>query len=42
MRFDGHTREIKGMVRVATFYQLDGNSFMLAQRLDTDEAGRGA
>jgi hypothetical protein len=42
VRFDGDTREIEGMVRFATFYDLDGNSFMLAERLDTDEAGRGA
>jgi hypothetical protein len=28
------------MVRLATFYDLDGNTFMLAQRLDTDQAGR--
>jgi predicted enzyme related to lactoylglutathione lyase len=42
VRFDGDTREIEGMVRLATFYDLDGNSFMLAQRLDRDEAGRGA
>ena len=42
VRFDGHTGEIEGMARLATFYDLYGNSFMLAQRLDTDEAGRGA
>ena len=41
MRFDGDTREIEGMVRLATFYDLDGNTFMLAQRLDADQAGRG-
>jgi hypothetical protein len=29
------------MVRLATFYDLDGNTFMLAQRLDSDRAGRG-
>jgi uncharacterized protein YciI len=29
VRFDGDTREIEGMVRLATFYDLDGNSFML-------------
>jgi catechol 2,3-dioxygenase-like lactoylglutathione lyase family enzyme len=42
VRFDGATREIEGMVRLAIFYDLDGNSFMLAQRLERDEAGRGA
>jgi catechol 2,3-dioxygenase-like lactoylglutathione lyase family enzyme len=41
VRFDGDTREIEGMVRLATFYDLDGNTFMLAQRLDADGAGRG-
>jgi len=41
VRFDGDTREIEGMVRLATFYDLDGNTFMLAQRLDADQAGRG-
>ena len=41
VRFDGDTREIEGMVRLATFYDLDGNTFMLAQRLDVDRAGRG-
>jgi catechol 2,3-dioxygenase-like lactoylglutathione lyase family enzyme len=41
VRFDGDTREIDGMVRLATFYDLDGNTFMLAQRLDSDRAGRG-
>ena len=32
-RFDGETREIEGMVRLATFYDPDGNTLMLAQRL---------
>jgi catechol 2,3-dioxygenase-like lactoylglutathione lyase family enzyme len=41
VHFDGDTREIEGMVRLATFYDLDGNTFMLAQRLDADQAGRG-
>ena len=41
VRFDGETREIEGMVRLATFYDLDGNTFMLAQRLDADGAARG-
>jgi CreA protein len=41
VRFDGETREIEGMVRLATFYDPDGNTFMLAQRLDGDQAGRG-
>jgi catechol 2,3-dioxygenase-like lactoylglutathione lyase family enzyme len=33
-RFDGETREIEGMVRLATFYDPDGNTLMLAQRLN--------
>ena len=36
VRFDGDTYEIEGMVKLATFYDPDGNSFMLAQSL-TDE-----
>jgi predicted enzyme related to lactoylglutathione lyase len=40
-RFDGETREIEGMVRLATFYDPDGNALMLAQRLAgmADRAG---
>jgi len=33
VRFDGDTFEIEGMVRLATFYDPDGNAFMLAQNL---------
>lgn len=33
-RFDGDTHEIEGMVKLCTFYDPDGNSFMLAQTLD--------
>ncbi|HSD03011.1 MAG TPA: VOC family protein [Gaiellales bacterium] len=40
VRFDGETSEVPGMVRLATFYDPDGNTFMLAQRLDGGE-GRG-
>ena len=36
-RFDGETYEIDGMVRLATFYDPDGNAWMLAQQLPTDE-----
>jgi CreA protein len=32
-RFDGETRQIAHEVRLATFYDPDGNTFMLAQRL---------
>jgi predicted enzyme related to lactoylglutathione lyase len=37
VRFDGETTEVPGMVRLATFYDPDGNTFMLAQRLDAGE-----
>jgi len=40
VRFDGETREIEGMVKLATFYDPDGNTFMLAQTLDGDKANR--
>lgn len=35
-RFDGDTYEIEGMVRLATFYDPDGNPWMLAQSLQTE------
>jgi catechol 2,3-dioxygenase-like lactoylglutathione lyase family enzyme len=40
VRFDGETHDVEGMVRLATFYDLDGNTFMLVQRLDGDQAAR--
>ena len=33
VRFDGETREIEDMVKLATFYDPDGNTLMLSQRL---------
>ncbi|HED54181.1 MAG TPA: VOC family protein [Phycisphaerales bacterium] len=33
VRFDGPTQTIEGMVMLATFYDPDGNPFMLAQSL---------
>jgi CreA protein len=33
VRFDGETNEVPGMVRLATFYDPDGNPWMLAQVL---------
>jgi catechol 2,3-dioxygenase-like lactoylglutathione lyase family enzyme len=39
--FDGETTEVPGMVRLATFYDPDGNTFMLAQRLDDPESRGG-
>jgi len=33
VRFDGETVEIPGMVKLATFFDLDGNSYMLAESL---------
>lgn len=34
-KFDGETMQIDGMVRLATFYDLDGNAFMLSENLMT-------
>ena len=34
-RFDGETTEVPGMVRLATFFDPDGNPWMLAQVLAT-------
>jgi CreA protein len=34
VRFDGETQDVGGMVKLATFFDPDGNSFMLAQVLD--------
>jgi predicted enzyme related to lactoylglutathione lyase len=34
-RFDGETSEVPGMVRLATFFDPDGNPWMLAQVLAT-------
>jgi CreA protein len=31
VRFDGETQDISGMVKLATFYDPDGNAYMLAQ-----------
>ena len=33
VKFDGATETIEGMVKIATFYDPDGNAFMLAQDL---------
>jgi CreA protein len=35
--FDGDTYEIDGMVKLATFYDPDGNAWMLAESRDRDE-----
>lgn len=34
VRFDGDTYEIEGMVKLATFYDPDGNSYMLAESME--------
>lgn len=34
VRFDGPTRDIPGLVRLATFYDPDGNALMLYQSLE--------
>jgi catechol 2,3-dioxygenase-like lactoylglutathione lyase family enzyme len=39
-RFDGDTYEVEGMVKLATFYDPDGNAWMLAQSLDGGGANR--
>ena len=36
VRFDGDTYEIEGMVKLCTFYDPDGNSYMLAQSLTNE------
>jgi catechol 2,3-dioxygenase-like lactoylglutathione lyase family enzyme len=36
VRFDGDTYEIEGMVRLAMFYDPDGNSYMLAESLTSE------
>jgi predicted enzyme related to lactoylglutathione lyase len=36
VRFDGATRTIEGMVKLATFYDPDGNTFMLYRSLSTN------
>ena len=38
VRFEGESYELEGMVRLATFYDPDGNAFMLAQNLAVSEA----
>jgi catechol 2,3-dioxygenase-like lactoylglutathione lyase family enzyme len=37
VRFDGDTYEISGQVKLCTFYDPDGNPFMLAEVLDVKE-----
>jgi len=34
VRFDGDTYEIEGMVKLCTFYDPDGNPFMLAESME--------
>lgn len=36
VRFDGETRTIEGMVKLATFYDPDGNTLMLYQSLSDE------
>jgi CreA protein len=36
VRFDGDTYEVEGMVKLATFYDPDGNAYMLAQSLQQE------
>lgn len=37
VRFDGDTYEVGGMVKLCTFYDPDGNAWMLAESLDRDQ-----
>jgi catechol 2,3-dioxygenase-like lactoylglutathione lyase family enzyme len=37
VKFDGDTHEIEGQVKLCTFYDPDGNPFMLAEVLDVKE-----
>jgi hypothetical protein len=39
VRFDGDTHEIEGMVKLVTFYDPDGNAWMLAENLVEDSQG---
>ena len=36
VRFDGETEHVPGMVKLATFYDPDGNALMMAQNLSAD------
>jgi CreA protein len=38
VRFDGDTRQVADMVKLATFYDPDGNVLMLAEQLDGNRA----
>jgi catechol 2,3-dioxygenase-like lactoylglutathione lyase family enzyme len=38
VRFDGETQDVGGMVLLATFYDPDGNPYMLAQSLAAPDA----
>ncbi|MGH2451321.1 MAG: VOC family protein [Candidatus Limnocylindria bacterium] len=40
VKFDGDTYEIEGQVKLCTFYDPDGNPFMLAEVLDAKEERR--
>jgi len=39
VRFDGPTQEIPEMVKLATFYDPDGNTYMLYQSLSDKQPG---
>ena len=38
VRFDGDTHQVGDMVKLATFYDPDGNALMLAEQLDGNRA----
>ena len=39
VRFHGPTQEIPGMVKLATFYDPDGNTYMLYESLSDEQPG---
>ena len=39
VRFDGPTQEIPGMVKLATFYDPDGNTYRLYEGLSDEQPG---
>lgn len=40
VRFDGDTYDVGGMVKLCTFYDPDGNPWMLAEAHDRDQLGQ--
>ena len=38
VRFDGETQDVGGMVKLATFFDPDGNPYMLAQNMTAEDS----